>query len=66
MLDATWIAKTDDRLRVVETQIAVHERDIQGVKDDLRVIKSNTTWLLRLIVGSLVFGVLGLLIKGGF
>lgn len=52
-------------VRNLEMRTTVAERDIDGIKDDLRGIKSNTTWILRLIIGGLVMAALGLLLKGG-
>lgn len=60
------IEKLEQRVSALETRIAVAETNINDIKSDLDSIKQNTTWILRLIVGGLIAGVLGLIIKGGF
>ncbi|MFK9119157.1 hemolysin XhlA family protein [Peribacillus frigoritolerans] len=49
----------------VKTRLAVAESNIKDVKEDISSIKSNTTWILRIIVGAIVLALLGLIFKGG-
>ncbi|MDP1419223.1 hemolysin XhlA family protein [Peribacillus simplex] len=49
----------------VKTRLAVAESNIKDVKEDISSIKSNTTWILRIIVGAIVLALLGLILKGG-
>jgi len=49
----------------VKTRLAVAESNIKDVKEDISSIKSNTTWILRIIIGFMIIGLLGLLTTGG-
>lgn len=49
----------------IKTRLAVAESNIKDVKADISSIKSNTTWILRIIVGAIVLALLGLIFKGG-
>jgi hypothetical protein len=49
----------------IKTRLAVAESNIKDIKEDLSSIKSNTTWIIRLIVGAIVLAVLGFISKGG-
>jgi hypothetical protein len=40
-------------------RVSLNENDIKSVLDRLFKIDSNTTWILRLIIGSLIVGILG-------
>ncbi len=62
----------DTRVRVLEEKVSDMEKGVAVVgaefinlKDDLREIKSGITWVQRLILGSLVSGVLYFIISGG-
>lgn len=46
------------------TRIALAESDIKTVKSKLDKIENNTSWILKLIVGAIVLGLLGLLFQG--
>jgi hypothetical protein len=59
------VQKLEDDMVDVKTRLAVAESSIKDIKEDLSSIKSNTTWLLRIIVGAIILSVLGLIIKGG-
>ncbi|AZU62401.1 hemolysin XhlA family protein [Neobacillus mesonae] len=56
--------KLEDDISDVKTRIAVAETNIKDVKEDIASIKSNTTWILRIIVGAIITTLLGLIIKG--
>lgn len=49
----------------VKTRLAVAESNIKDMREDIHTIKGNTTWILRIIIGAIVGGLLGLLINGG-
>lgn len=49
----------------VKTRLAVVEAGLKDVKEDLRSIKNNTTWLLRIVIGAITMALLGLILKGG-
>lgn len=51
-------------LRNLETRITINEKDISTVNKQLEKISSNTTWILRIIIGAVVTGVLNLIVKG--
>ncbi|MCQ6530601.1 hemolysin XhlA family protein [Bacillus mycoides] len=52
-------------IRNLETRTTVNEKDIANINKLLDKIGANTTWILRIIIGAIVAGLLGLLIKGG-
>jgi predicted nucleic acid-binding Zn-ribbon protein len=49
----------------IKTRLAVAESSIKDIKEDLSSIKSNTNWIIRLIVGAIVLAVLGFISQGG-
>lgn len=51
-------------IRNLESRITITEKDILTINKQLEKISSNTTWILRLIIGSLLTGVLGMALKG--
>ena len=52
-------------VRALETRILLDEKDINEIKEDLQGIKSNTTWILRVIIGAVITYVLSVLFRGG-
>ncbi|WJE24549.1 hemolysin XhlA family protein [Bacillus cereus] len=52
-------------IRDLETRTTVNEKDIVNITKLLDKIGANTTWILRIIIGAIVAGLLGLLMKGG-
>lgn len=52
-------------MRDLEKRTALNERDISEIKEDLKGIKNNTTWILRIIIGSIVTTLIGAILKGG-
>ncbi|KAA6465536.1 hypothetical protein DX932_15865 [Bacillus cereus] len=52
------------QIRSLELRILVNEKEILVINKQLEKISANTTWILRLIIGGLLTGVLGLLMKG--
>ncbi|EEM11300.1 hypothetical protein COM13_12785 [Bacillus pseudomycoides] len=51
-------------IRNLETRTTVNEKDIVNINNQLEKISANTTWILRIIIGAIVAGLLGLLMKG--
>lgn len=51
-------------LRNLELRILMTEKDVLTINKQLEKISSNTTWILRLIIGGLLTGVFSLLMKG--
>ncbi|MEM5646480.1 hemolysin XhlA family protein [Bacillus cereus] len=52
-------------IRNLETRTTVNEKDIVNINKLLDKISANTTWILRIIIGAILAGLLGLLMKGG-
>lgn len=48
-----------ERIGRLEVRQAVAEAGIAELKDDISTIKSDTRWILRLIIGAMVTGVIG-------
>ncbi|WP_368492839.1 hemolysin XhlA family protein [Geobacillus thermodenitrificans] len=63
-LEADVIMLRDDMVDV-KTRLAVAESNIKDMREDISAIKSNTTWILRLIIGGIVGAVLSFIIQGG-
>ena len=63
-LEADVTMLRDDMVDV-KTRLAVAEANIKDMREDISAIKSNTTWILRLIVGGIVGAVLSFIIRGG-
>ena len=59
------MSKLEDDVTDIKTRMAVAESNIKDIKDDISSIKSNTSWILRLIIGAIVGAVLGLILQGG-
>lgn len=55
----------DSRVNRLEIQHTRSETRIDHVEKKLDKIDSNTTWILRLIVGGIIMAVLGFFIQGG-
>ncbi|MBM7717227.1 hypothetical protein JOC94_004252 [Bacillus thermophilus] len=60
----TRIDRLEERMTNVETRLAVAESNIKDIKEDISSIKSNTTWILRLIIGVIIMALLGLIMNG--
>ncbi|PEF70129.1 hemolysin XhlA family protein [Bacillus cereus] len=52
-------------IRNLETRTTINEKDISTINQQLEKISMNTTWILRIIIGAVVMGILGLILKGG-
>ena len=55
----------DNRIRTLETRTTIAEGNIQTLCEDVRSIKGDTRWILRLIIGAIVLALLGLILVGG-
>ncbi|MEB8650728.1 hemolysin XhlA family protein [Bacillus cereus] len=51
-------------IRNLEMRTTINEKDISTVNKQLEKISLNTTWILRIVIGAVVTGVLGLIVKG--
>ncbi|PEL99765.1 hypothetical protein CN602_18805 [Bacillus cereus] len=51
-------------IRSLETRTTINEKDISTVNKQLEKISLNTVWILRIIIGAVTIGSLGLVIKG--
>ncbi len=49
----------------VKTRLAVAESNIKDMREDISAIKSNTTWILRSIIGGIMGAVLSFILRGG-
>ncbi|NUK30993.1 hemolysin XhlA family protein [Parageobacillus sp. VR-IP] len=63
-LEADVTMLRDDMVDV-KTRLAVAESNIKDMREDISAIKSNTTWILRLIIGGIVGALLTFIIQGG-
>lgn len=59
------IAQNRSDIVDLKTRLAIAENNIQDIKGELTTIKSNTTWIIRLIVGGIALAVIGFIISGG-
>ena len=50
-------------IKNLESRILITEKDIFTINKQLEKISSNTTWILRLIIGGLLTAVLSILMK---
>ena len=62
-----------ERLNTVDTwqrnaDVAAARRDeqFQTIKEDLKGIKQNVSWLVKLLVGAILLAIVGFMIRGGF
>jgi hypothetical protein len=57
------VGSIEDKLHTLETRVSVVETNVTAILTQLAEIKSNTTWLLRIVVGAVVAAVLALIFK---
>ncbi len=55
----------DNKVDRVESRLTRNETRTDHLEKKLDKIDSNTTWILRLIIGAFVMALLGLILKGG-
>ncbi|EEK43992.1 MAG TPA: hypothetical protein DEU03_00335 [Bacillus sp. (in: Bacteria)] len=51
-------------IRNLETRTTINEKDIATINKQLEKISTNTTWILRIIISTIIMSVLGLILKG--
>ncbi len=56
----------DGRLSILETQQAVSDERAAHIRKSLDKIESGMTWLIRLVIGGILAGVIAFMIRGGF
>ena len=55
----------DGRIRTLETKDAASAVSVRGIERRLDQIEGTLTWLVRLIIGAIVLGVLAFALNGG-
>ncbi|ABV93497.1 putative tRNA pseudouridine synthase B [Dinoroseobacter shibae DFL 12 = DSM 16493] len=60
-----WARSIENRLNILETRNAVEEVHRLNVENRLTSIEDTLKWLVRLIVGAFVLGVIAYALKGG-
>ena len=65
VMEDDWPSKVERRIIALETQNAVEEVHRANVSDRLTAIEDTLKWLVRLIVGGLLMGVLAFVLQGG-
>lgn len=49
----------------IKTRLAVAENNIQEIKSDLSVIKKDTSWIIKLVIGAIILAIIGFITSGG-
>lgn len=49
----------------IKTRLAVAENNIQEIKSDLSMIKKDTNWIIKLIIGAIILAIIGFITSGG-
>jgi chromosome segregation ATPase len=49
----------------IKTRLAIAENNIQDIKADLKGIKNNTSWIIKLIIGAIILAIIGFITSGG-
>lgn len=57
----TRLTNLESRMSSLEMKTAIMDRDLQTLMKSVDTINKNTTWILRIIIGSIVVGLLSLL-----
>jgi archaellum component FlaC len=57
------VDKIEDELNTLKTRVSVVETNVSTILAQLADIKSNTTWLLRLVLGIIIASILALIFK---
>jgi len=61
--------------RLVALELWTRQRDVSdarrdeqlsGIKEDLKTIKVNISWIVKLIIGGMLLGVIAFMMAGGF
>ncbi|EOO11857.1 hemolysin XhlA family protein (plasmid) [Bacillus mycoides] len=51
-------------IRNLETRTIINEKDISTINKQLEKISTNTSWILRIIISTIIMAVLGLILRG--
>ncbi|WP_088349314.1 hypothetical protein [Bacillus cereus] len=51
-------------IRNLENRIIINEKDISTINKQLEKISINTSWILRIIISTIIMAVLGLILRG--
>ncbi|WP_420685949.1 hypothetical protein [Bacillus cereus] len=51
-------------IRNLETRIIINEKDISTINKQLEKISINTSWILRIIISTIIMAILGLILRG--
>jgi len=65
MTETDWHARTERRLSALETRTAVDEVHRAMVEKRLHSIEDTLKWLVRLVIGALVLGMIAFALRGG-
>ena len=60
-----WLRQTERRLVALETRTAVDEVHRAAVEKRLAGIEDTLRWLVRLVIGALVMGIVAFALRGG-
>lgn len=64
-MDVLWKSEVDKRLTDLEVKQAIHDTKIATIENDMKTIKDNTTWILRIVILAVLGAILKLVITGG-
>ncbi|WP_051419670.1 hemolysin XhlA family protein [Paracoccus pantotrophus] len=56
----------DSRIQTLETRQAVAAVEAENIQKSLAKIEGGIGWLLKLVIGGIIAGVVAFLIRGGF
>lgn len=65
MSETDWRLQTERRMNALETRTAVDEVHRAVVEKRLYAIEDMLKWLVRLVFGALLLGLLAFMLKGG-
>ena len=65
MPETDWHARVERRLSALETRTAVDEVHRAMVEKRLHSIEDTLKWLVRLVIGALVLGMIAFALRGG-
>jgi hypothetical protein len=65
MTEPDWRAQAERRLNALETRTAVDEVHRAMVEKRLHSIEDTLKWLVRLVFGALILGLMGFVLRGG-
>ena len=66
MTDTEWFKQAERRLNALETRTAVEEVHRAMVEKRLHSIEDTLKWLVRIVIGALILGMIGFAVRGGF